>query len=184
MYRARREARADRLMDWAEKRQVAAAATLERDRHLTEDHAFNTQPGHIPERARVIAREDRAHESLEKAGRMEQRASGIKAQLDTAIYSDDPDAIEQLEKRIAGLEAERARIKAFNASCRAGTIDLNVLHAAQKRDYLSTKKACPYMIGSKGEMAAYVLTNLGGNINRQKKRLESLKRRREQSANR
>jgi hypothetical protein len=40
----------------------------------------------------------------------------IEAQLAGSIYSDDPDAIDQLEKRIASLEAERARIKAHNMS--------------------------------------------------------------------
>lgn len=33
-------------------------------KHYLGDHAFNTQPGHIPLRARVIARDDQAHESL------------------------------------------------------------------------------------------------------------------------
>lgn len=66
-YRERREARAERLRGFAEKREATAAATFKSHEQYRGDHAFNTQPGHIPERARVIAREDRAHESLQKA---------------------------------------------------------------------------------------------------------------------
>ena len=70
--------RADRYDEWAAKREAVAGATLQTisDRYRG-DHAFNTQPGYIPERARVIRREDRALESLgvaegfrAKAGRL------------------------------------------------------------------------------------------------------------------
>lgn len=52
-YRERREARAERLRGWAEKREKAAEATFKSHEIFRGDHAFNTQPGHIPERARV-----------------------------------------------------------------------------------------------------------------------------------
>ena len=57
-YRERRERRAERLRGWAEARQARAAATFAAHEVYRSDYAFNTQPGHIPERARVIARED------------------------------------------------------------------------------------------------------------------------------
>ena len=104
-YRERREARAQRLRDWAAKREEAAAAVFKAGEPFTSDHAFNTQPGHIPFRAKLIAREDRAHESVRKAGSMRSRADGIEGQLAGAIYDDDPDAVEQLRARIARLEA-------------------------------------------------------------------------------
>lgn len=139
-YRERRERRAERLRGWAVARQREAGATLDHiHRTYGGDVAFNTQPGHIPERARVIAREDRAFASLRKADGMESRAAGIESQLEHAIYSDDPDAIERLRERIADLEAERAAIKAR-----------------------------PH--------EAYELSNLSGNLRRQRERLEHLKR--------
>src|SRR3981081_3301018 len=104
-YRERREARAERLRGWAATRESRARATRAADEHYRGDHAFNFQPGHIPERARVIARTDRAYQSLNKAESMESRADGIESQLAGAIYSDDPDAIEQLEARIAAPQA-------------------------------------------------------------------------------
>jgi|SRR3990167_657848 len=111
-YRERRAAKAERLRGWAEKRAVRAEADLNSHPEMRHDWAFITQPGHIPERARMNARDDRALASLTKARSMASRASGIEAQLDRAIYDDDPDAIEQLRERIAALEAKREAIKA------------------------------------------------------------------------
>src|SRR3989304_4910642 len=105
-YRERRLQKAERLREWAAKRTVQAQATFKANEPFTTDHAFNAQPGHIPLRSRIIAREDRAHESLAKANSMASRAANIEAAADRAIYSDDPNAIEQLETRIASLEAE------------------------------------------------------------------------------
>ena len=183
-YRERREAKAERLRDWAGKREVKAAAADAGARALAEHIPFG-QPilvGHHSEgrarrdAARINNGFDRAREHSEKAASMTARASGIEAQLDRSIYSDDPDAIEQLEKRIEALEAERARVKAYNASCRKGARDVNLLDKEQQADLLSTARHSPYMIGKEGQMPAYVLTNLGGNINRNKKRLEQLRR--------
>src|SRR3990172_3785819 len=62
--------RADRYDEWAAKREAVAGATLQTisDRYRG-DHAFNTQPGYIPERARVIRREGRALGNLGGGGR-------------------------------------------------------------------------------------------------------------------
>lgn len=181
-YRERRQARAERLRGWAATRQQRAAAVFKAGEPFTSDIAFNTQPGHIPFRARLIAREERAYESTRKAASMESRADGIEAQLDHAIYSDDPDAIERLEERIADLKAERERYKAYNASCRRGAPDLNTLTERERADIMRSRQVVPYMFGKNGQLPAYHLTNLSGNINRQRKRLEELKRRAQVSA--
>jgi hypothetical protein len=179
-YRERREARAERLRDWAEKRETKAAAVFEANRPYTSDYAFNTQPGHIPVRARIIAQEDRAHESVRKAQSMASRADSIDAQLDGSIYSDDPDAVERLTERVAGLEAERDRVKAFNATCRKGAPDWSLITAAEKRNLLRTAEVAAYSVTDKAGkfkgFPSYHLTNLSGNIARQRKRLESLER--------
>ena len=95
-YRDRREARAERLQEWAGKREDRAAAVFKAGEPFTSDYAFNTQPGHIPVRAKLIAREDRAHESVAKAASMRSRADGIEGQLAGSIYDDDPDAIDAI----------------------------------------------------------------------------------------
>ena len=56
-----------------------ANAVLDHNReHYTSDIAFNTQPGHIPLRARIIRQNDRAFESLQKAQRMQEKANSLR----------------------------------------------------------------------------------------------------------
>lgn len=173
-YRDRRAARAERLREWAEKREERARATLASHEVYRGDHAFNFQPGHIPQRARVIAQEDRAYDSLRKADRMTQRAAGIEAQLDRSIYSDDPDAIPALELRVRELEAKRERIKAYNASVRRGARDLSLLDEAERADLLGILRVG--FGGKDGAFPPFVLSNLNGNIKRNRDRLEALRR--------
>jgi hypothetical protein len=70
--------KADRLDGWAEKREEKADAVFAQGEKYRGDVAFNTQPGHIPERARLIARTDRACESLSKAREMRAKASSLR----------------------------------------------------------------------------------------------------------
>lgn len=160
-YRDRREARAGRLLEWAEKREDRAAAVLKAGEPFRGDIAFSTQPGHIPFRARLIAREDRAHESLAKAGSMRSRADGIEGQLAASIYEDDPDAIGQLRERIARLEAERDEAKAVNATYRKERKAELAAMGRWERD-----QAMPY--------PGYHFQNLSGNLSRQRARLARL----------
>lgn len=163
-YRDRREARADRLRGWAGKRETAAEAVFKAGEPYTSDIAFNTQPGHIPFRAKLIAREDRAHESQQKAASMRSRADGIEGQLATSIYDDDPDAIEQLRARITRLEAERDDAKAANVAYRREhKAELAAMESAYQR-----RQAVPY--------PAYHFENLSGNLSRQRARLARLER--------
>jgi phage shock protein A len=163
-YRERREARAERLRGWAGKREERAEAVFEAGRPFTGDLAFNTQPGHIPFRARLIAREDRAYESLGKAASMRSRSDGIDDQLANSIYDDDPDAIEQLRKRITRLEAERDAAKATNTAYRkAHKAELAAMESKYERD-----QAMPY--------PGYHFQNLSGNLSRQRARLARLER--------
>lgn len=162
-YRDRREARAERLRGWAGKREQGAEAVFEAGKPFTEDYAFNTQPGHIPLRSRIIAREDRACESLGKAASMRSRANGIDGQLETSIYDDDPDAVQQLRDRITKLEAERDNGKARNA--------------AYRREHKAELKAMSaYARGQAVPYPGYHFQNLSGNLSRQRARLARLER--------
>lgn len=178
-YRERREAKAERLRGWAEKRETEAVAALNSQPELRHDWAFITQPGRIPERDRMNAADERAFKSMDKAERMAERADNIEAAARGAIYSDDADAIERLEAKIADLEAQRARIKAYNASCRKGARDVALLDERQQKDLAGTAKCAAYQIRDNGAAPAYWAQNIGGNITRLKKRLEQLKREKE-----
>lgn len=177
-YRDRRLAKADRLRGWAGKRETDATAVLQRNRTYTDDIAFNTQPGHIPLRARVIAQNDRACGSLDKAQEMKRRADGIESAADGAIYRDDPDEVERLEEKLAGLEAQRERVKKYNASCRKGSPDLSVLDEKQRADILSLARIGSVHVGKGGAFPTYHLSNLGGSITGVRKRLAEARLRR------
>lgn len=167
-YRERREQKAEKLREWADKRKVKANAISKADASIRSELGFvAAQPGigRLPVFKRMNAREEKEWEHRGKAGEMEGRAAGIEAQLDRSIYSDDDDASERLEERIAELEAKRERIKAENATYRKAHPELKAL-GVYARDC-----AMPH--------PGWELTNLTGNITRQKKRLEDLKRRAE-----
>lgn len=194
-YRERQEAKADRLAEWAAKRAEKAEASLTQARAMGEAIPLG-QPilvGHHSERAdrryrgRIDSTYRKAFEHGQKAESMAARSAGITAQLDRSIYSDDHDAIDRLNERIAELEAERDRVKAYNASCRqaaksGGTGDLSLLDDRQRADILSTAKVCPYQIGPGGAFPAYHLSNLSGNIKRYRDRLAEVERRQEKTA--
>ena len=145
-YRERREAKAERLRGWADKRDEKGTASVEKAKQIADMIPFgqpilmghHSQRRHKQDIERINSGFDQGYGNMRKADEFRSRADGIEAAADNAIYSDDPDAIERLEARIAELEAERVAIKAR-----------------------------PH--------ASYELSNLSGNIKRNKDRLAHLK---------
>lgn len=181
-YRERREAKNERLREWAAKREAKAAGLLKQNGPFRGDHAFNTQPGHIPERARAIARMDRAFENLEKAKSMNARADGIENQLDRSIYSDDPDAIEALEAKVTALSEKRDRMKASNAAYRKGPAAWAAfLGVSAEREAALRAKVESNLSWQRQPYPAYTLTNLGATIRQAQKRIEQIERRNAES---
>jgi hypothetical protein len=119
---------------------------------------------------------------MQKADGMAARADGITAQLDRAIYSDDENAVEALRARIAGLEAGRDRIKAYNATCRKGTPDESLLDDGQRREIASMLRMGSWATGKGGAFPSYANTNTGANIRRLKERVTDIERRNARTA--
>lgn len=166
-YRDRREARADRLEEWAGKREAKAEVVEASARQLADQIPFG-QPilvghhseGHARRDAeRIYSRTAKAYEHSAKADEMARKAANIRAAADRSIYSDDEDAIERLEERIAALEAKRDQHKAENAAYRKE-------HAA------ALKAMTPY--DRKLAVPHPYSTNLAADIRRNKQRLERL----------
>lgn len=121
--RERLERRAERREEWAESRERRAA----QDRAASSQAVAGIplgQPvlvGHHSQRRHERALErsrnamDRAAESDRMAERHRTKAGNIRAHLDTAVFSDDPDAIERLTERIRRREERRTRMKQINA---------------------------------------------------------------------
>jgi hypothetical protein len=169
--RERLERKAERLNEWADKRDAKASAAYEQSREIAERIPFG-QPilvGHHSERGH------RADIGRIDGAMRRSRAENIERAAKNAIYSDDPDAVEQLTAKIARLEARRERIKAYNRTCKAGQEhgDLSILAEPEARDLLSTMRAVPYQCKN-GRFPSYALTNLGGTIRTAQKRLAQL----------
>jgi hypothetical protein len=181
-YRERMERKLEKREEWAEGRDHKASALLKQNEPFRGDWAFASQPGHIPERARVIAREDRAIEHLEMANHHRQAADGLARALDRSIYNDDENATEALEARIKANEAKREQMKLVNKLYRKNDavgleklgLNLESLKARLNREGVMPWCRIPY--------AAYELSNLGGRITADRKRLSVVKGRQERSA--
>lgn len=178
--RERRERRAERLKEWAEKREGRQAA-LDKAADPREEATGIPlgQPilvGHHSEgrHRRAIERLDRAMgtsvENARTAAAMRSRAENIEAANEAAIYDDDEDAVERLTARIAELEHKRDEIKRINKAARAGTL------TDAEREMLGEANRYAPVAGTHGGFPSYHLTNLSGNINRLKKRLANLSR--------
>lgn len=181
-YRERREARADRLRGWADKRETRGTAELDQARKMGDAIPFG-QPilvGHHSEnrdrryRDRIHNKTGRGVADLAKAGEMRAKADNIEAAADAAVYSDDHDAAERLRERVAEREAERDRVKAYNASCRKGAPDLSVLDERQRRDIDSITRHASFQLGKGGAFPSYHLSNLGATIRKDQKRLDAM----------
>lgn len=176
--RERLAAKAEKRREWAASRSSKASAAMDRADLREEKSGIPFgQPilvGHHSERRhrRAIERADRAvgqaSEHYAMAKHHAQAADGIERALERSIFSDDPDAVEALQAKLAGLEAEREKIKAFNARCRAGD-------AAAIAD---ADRICRHTADDprKG-LPPYKLRNLAGEIGRVRKRIEELQRR-------
>lgn len=187
--RERLARKAERLRGWAAKREERAAAVFKAGEPFRGDIAFNTQPGHIPERARINAREHRAFESMRKAEGMEGRAAGIERALDRSIFDDDPDAIEQLEARIAEQEAKAALHLAVNRAWRAAKGSAAAFVAALREispdghqkiaeHVAQTMHLCPWL------RQPLDTTNLRAAIRRDRERLDRIRQERAKASER
>jgi hypothetical protein len=181
-YRKRREARAERLREWAAKRETRAeqaaasvdtlASLIPLGQPILRGH--HSQRRAERDRDRIVNGTRRAVEHSTKARDFTSRAANIEAAAEHAIYSDDADAITRLTERIAGLESERDTIKAYNAACRKGTADPAMLPAKLARELASSIRVWGDVQCPGGRFPSYTLRNLSGNISRQKHRLAAL----------
>ena len=182
--RARKEARLIRRLTWAATRDQRSADAFTRASRIADNIPLG-QPILVGHHSEAHARRDadRIHANMsagvasaDMAAHHRSVAAGIQHQLNGSIFSDDPDAREQLQVRIAELEAQRARRKAINAEIKRGDGWVARLTArgapitdAEHRQL--TDAAC--FSGSVG-YPAYAMTNLGANIRRLKARLLTL----------
>lgn len=131
---------------------------------------------------------DKSWDALGKAVEADKRAKELAykaAGVGTAgISSDDPDAIEKLREKLAGMEADRELMKTVNALIRkknrAGVVAAMAERypekSAENLDALADKLMSPpeHCAWMGAGFPAYALSNLGGNIRRVKERIAAL----------
>lgn len=200
-YRERRERKAERYREWADKRDKKSAAAFGTADRISSFIPMG-QPilvGHHSEKRhrrdldRIDSGMRNGIEHAKKADSFRSRADNIEAAADRAIYDDDPDAIERLEEKLAKLEGERERNKTFNkthAFIGESRWDRNgkVGKIIGKRTGFVTVE---YQDGTTEEaprarvhpaLSSYVASNLSGVIGNTRKRLEYLKKNRDNDA--
>ena len=184
--RERLENKIEKRKEWAQGRKAEASrrfALADKD-----GEAFYVgQPilvGHHSEK-RARALQDKIHsngfagvDNLKMAKHHEEKAEGLKAYIDSVIFDDDPDAIEQVEARIAGLEKYHNFMLAVNKICKNKKLDeAGKIVELIKLD-IPEDKAGKILHPEREWQAvgfeSFQLTNNGAKIRRYKERLVSL----------
>lgn len=192
--RERMERRLEKREGWAAGREAKAAAAFgAADRAV--DGIEPGQPilvGHHSEKRHRKALDKcdsamrRGIESQDMAGHHASKADGIRRQLRTTIYSDDPDAIENLEAKAAAIDAYCDRCKAINKQVRKGDgweerIE-PPLNDKEKAELLSAAKSQAFTGGKFKGYASYTTTNARANARRLRKRIKDITARQERQA--
>ncbi len=185
-YEDRKEARIERLESKAAAASAESTAAYRRASEIAHSIPMG-QPiivGHHSERhARADQRRiergmNKSVEAGKKADYYARRAQA--AANNNAIRSDDPDAIEKLEEKLAALQAQHERDKAMNAYYRKhktvkGFTDMDDERAAKIDAAVAELNARPYSSGKHVPVPSWVLSNRNGEMSRLKKRIEALR---------
>lgn len=129
--RERLERKVERRREWSEKAAARSSSAFERAQGMASAIPFG-QPilvGHHSEkrdrryRAKICATFDTAAAEHQKAQHHDRRADGLAHQLETSIYSDDPDATLALRQKMRELEQSCEQSKAMNTAYKRGGIE-------------------------------------------------------------
>jgi hypothetical protein len=189
-YRERKEANLAKRERWAESRRVQSASAFKRANTIAQAIPFG-QPilvGHHSEKhhradlARIDSAMRNGVESQNMAARHVSVAAEIERQLDRSIYDDDADAIEKLEARIAALTAQRERMVAVNRAYRSKDPAGNLSALGLDYDQIKARLAAAGPYWGSAPHLPYEMSNLGGRISADRKRLEVIKTRNQRSA--
>jgi len=181
-YETKKEARIDALHARADRLASEANAASEHARKLADIIPFG-QPilvGHHSEGRdrRYRAKISRTMDKSVALYREAQAAAGAAhaAEKNTAISSDDPDAVEKLRAKCFDLKAERARMKATNVLLRKGGDVVAALATLGFSERTAKALQEPDDYGRIG-FADYQFTNTGSEIRRLEKRIAALEAR-------
>lgn len=183
-YEAKRQARIDRLRAAAERKEAESAAAYKRSTDMASVIPMG-QPimvGHHSEKADRRYRE-KIWNTMGKSVALSKEAADLEARADaaeanTAISSDDPEAVVKMREKLANAEAYHERMKATNAAHKKFLKDPASLDKADLPDEvkLRIRHYKPAYSWEPHPHAPFELTNSNANIRRMKQRLEELQR--------
>ena len=194
--RERLEHKLERRREWAEKAEQRSNAEAQAAQRITECIPFG-QPilvGHHSEAThrRLIERSAGHINKSVSAYKMyeyhESKAEGLERQLENTIFSDDPDAIERLQEKLAALEKLQEQMKGINKIIRASkklSDDETIARIKAAFPTLSDDTAREIVIPPENMsylgrgIPSYHISNNNANIRRIKQRIEEIKRRQE-----
>ena len=189
--REKLERKAARRNEWAESHREASNAAFASARETASNIPLG-QPilvGHHSERRMrglydgIARKMDAGVESAKIADLHASKAAGIQQQLDRCIFSDDPDAVDALQVRVAELEEKQEKMKAANKICRnTKTTEAEKSEALRELFHRISDESIREMLHptyscEKPGFPAYALANNSGNIARLKKRIVEVERR-------
>ncbi len=121
---------------------------------------------------------DRSCEAAALAKHHESKADGIERQLEGSIFSDDENAIEAIEARIAELETSQEKMKKINAVIRKNAkasrdVQIAALMCHGLSAATAEKALTPDFCGRLG-FPGYALTNNSSNIRRLRERIKHI----------
>lgn len=173
-YEQKKQERIDRLRARADKARAESHALFQQSTDMASAIPVG-QPIHGAAdrryRERIIGKMEKSFSAMEKAEYYEGRAQA--AENNTAISSDDPEAIVKLTKKLAGLQEAQEYMKAVNDYYKAtgtcqGFPGLSDEEAAKLEDGMK------YHPWDKKPFASASLSNNNQNINTTKKRIQKL----------
>jgi hypothetical protein len=187
--RERLEAKLDKRQEWAEKAATRSDAAFNATHRLMDGIPLG-QPILVGHHSEKRARKDaeRIDNGMSKAvaesklaDHHKEKAAGLAQQLDKSIFSDDTDALEALEARIAEREAKAASMVAMNKAWRKSKSDPAVfaklveisIEAAEK---IAARIAKAYS-WEQQPYPSWELSNLRATIRADKQRIEEIKAR-------
>lgn len=173
-YEERKQARIDRLQEKADRTRAESQSLFKQSTDMASAIPFG-QPVHGPAdrryREKIGRKMDQSIAALEKADYYERKAQA--AENNTAISSDDPEALAKLKEKLEDLQISQTRMKQINAyykkngTCRG-------FHGLS--DELADKLVADiqYHPWDKRPFGSYALANNNQNINAVKKRIAQL----------
>ncbi len=181
--RERLERKLEKRGEWAANAEQRSTAALNAAHNIGKDIPLG-QPnieGRMTSVYNRIGRNmDKGVEQHKLAEHHRAKAAGLESQLENTIFSDDPDAVEAIEGKIAELEKTQTVMVAANKIVRHKKLldseKIEQIMALGLSERCAKNALEPDFCGRIG-FPSYALTNNSANIRRYKERLETIKTR-------